>query len=1156
MMIYTRYLSAITVAVRSALVAIALPAIAGLWATPAQAMSTDNYAASSRLASGRWVKISVPESGVYALRAATLRQMGFSNPAAVRVYGYGGTVIPETLTANNYIDDLPMAPMTIGDDGSIVFYAVGPESWTVTAQGYQVGKLNIYSNLAYYFVSDTAEDIPAITETGGDTDNDAPEDTFMERVHHEQDIATPGEAGGQLVGEDFRFKPTNSFTVPMPGRVEGTDVWMQTSFVARTLSASSQLQFTVNGSQLEQISTDVIPATANDSHYHGTEGVTSHTLKDISGNSMNVEIRHVASGTVYGAWLNYLAVNYRRRLSLENDKSGALLFTTSSTNLALAYKGTAPTIWDVTDAATVRAVRHSDDNGTARWRSDFGGRRTYVAWGSSATLPVPTVEGVVANQDLHAETTVDMVIITPKNWADQARRIADMHTAESLKVRIADPEQIYNEFSSGRQDVSGLRKYLKMLYDRSADSTAHLRYVLLMARATYDNRHNTPDMKLAAPTLPAWFTTTVRETLNDTDGYGTDDFIGMLEDYTGANKGSDKISVAVGRIPVTSVNEARQYVDKLLQYNEYRTMTGWENQAMMLADDEDSGDHMRQTEKMVANMDNIPGQPLIVNKVYIDAYERRNGNYPEARQDMFSLLNDGVVWWNYVGHANNHSMTHDGQLTYNDINNMFLKRVPVLFAATCDFLRWDSNTLSGGEILMHERYGGTIATISATRPVWIYENGLYVAAMGRWLGARDANGELLRLGDIYTRAKNDIRDDKGNLVNSTNRLRFVLMGDPAMRLATPSMRVRLDSINGTPPGIDGDNPPVVAGLRQNTFSGSILGADSQLQTDFNGTVTLTVYDAETTVTTNGYGDSGIELPVDKHGGKLFAGSAKVTAGRFDAKVILPAEIADNFRPAMVNMYATADADSTGNLCRAIGVERGFYVYGTDETAEADTVPPVISEMYLNTRQFANGGTVNDSPMLIAQISDDRALNLSEAGLTGRITAILDGSTRYSNVAGYFTPAQDGSASGTINYPLSDLRPGNHTLTLRVRDAANNIAERTIDFNVVQGLPVKTFDIYCTPNPAETEAKFYVVHDRPDQLITVTVTVCNLLGHTLWTGSVTGVSDMVKSTPVTWNLCDSAGRRVQRGIYIYRVTVGVPGEGTHDSGARRLAVTGE
>ena len=67
------------------------------------------------------------------------------------------------------------------------------------------------------------------------------------------------------------------------------------------------------------------------------------------------------------------------------------------------------------------------------------------------------------------------------------------------------------------------------------------------------------------------------------------------------------------------------------------------------------------------------------------------------------------MWWSYQGHANPTSMTAEGLVTYRDINEFYLRRLPVLYAATCDFLRWDSASASGAEILYKNPNGGVIA---------------------------------------------------------------------------------------------------------------------------------------------------------------------------------------------------------------------------------------------------------------------------------------------------------------------------------------------------------------------------------------------------------------------------------------------------------------
>ena len=70
------------------------------------------YAAHSVLASGRWVKISVPSTGIYQLTGDLVKKAGFSDINKVKVYGYGGGMQPEKLMADYLAatDDLKEVP--------------------------------------------------------------------------------------------------------------------------------------------------------------------------------------------------------------------------------------------------------------------------------------------------------------------------------------------------------------------------------------------------------------------------------------------------------------------------------------------------------------------------------------------------------------------------------------------------------------------------------------------------------------------------------------------------------------------------------------------------------------------------------------------------------------------------------------------------------------------------------------------------------------------------------------------------------------------------------------------------------------------------------------------------------------------------------------
>ena len=171
---------------------------------------------------------------------------------------------------------------------------------------------------------------------------------------------------------------------------------------------------------------------------------------------------------------------------------------------------------------------------------------------------------------------------------------------------------------------------------------------------------------------------------------------------------------------------------------------------------------------------------------------------------------------------------------------------------------------------------------------------------------------------------------------------------------------------------------------------------------------------------------------------------------------------------------------------------------------------------------------------------------------------LDGGDRsYTDISDFFVPFADGTPGGTINYPLSNLAPGYHSLRLRVWDTGPNSAEATVNFSVQQEVPPVIYDVYTDCNPASERANFYISHDRPDLTMTVTVEVFDLMGRPIWQKTQTARSDMFTTMPITWDLLDSGGRRVQRGIYLYRATVSDSDSGEKTATAsRRLAVTAQ
>lgn len=114
----------------------------------------ERYAAHSVLVHGTWAKIRVSETGIHQLTDAVVRQAGFSDPKKVKIYGYGGAMQPEKLTAEYLAatDDLQEVPTcTIG--GRRLFYAVGPVNWANETS--LVRERNPYSDYGYYFLTES-----------------------------------------------------------------------------------------------------------------------------------------------------------------------------------------------------------------------------------------------------------------------------------------------------------------------------------------------------------------------------------------------------------------------------------------------------------------------------------------------------------------------------------------------------------------------------------------------------------------------------------------------------------------------------------------------------------------------------------------------------------------------------------------------------------------------------------------------------------------------------------------------------------------------------------------------------------------------------------------------------------------------------------------
>lgn len=1087
------------------------------------ALSPDFYASSSILSEGRWAKIEISETGMQLINIALLRNLGFTDPSKVNVYGFGGRMLSENLN-EDMEDDLPLIPSIVTNQG-IVFFGHASTGWAASTNGNSVYSHinNAYSDHAYYFISDRettrpiAEDAILIN-----SDSATPITIFTERLVHEQDLLAPSNTGRLILGEDFRVQKKRQFSFQLPGNTG--DVKATVAFGAKTSAGTSSLTFTANGTQLTSSKTDQIASTSSSKFIS-----TTTTVKTIEnpGERLQFSIEFNNTGAITTAALDYIEIEYPRQLALVENELYFYLSPTQTSQVVLQGCNQSTLIWDITDPLNPKEIKGTLTGSTMTFNV-APGYGEFIAFNPSSVSNKATSAGLISNQDIHSQSAPGMVVICPNEYMEAARKIADIHSRyDGLDVLIVTPEQVYNEFSSGNPDVTAFRRMLKMWYDRAVlNNGEYTRYCLIMSRPTYDNKMNTALVKNAGyPRLPIWQSQSGE---TESNSYSTDDYVGMLDDNIAKafNIATAKIHTAVGRMPVKSAAEANTAVAKLENYLFNPKLGSWRNNVMVIADDQDNGIHLQQAETTIDALRSAGnGSKFIYEKLYLDAYPlvytATGASYPNVRERMFEKIAEGVAYIDYIGHANPSTWGHEGLLTWTDITSFDNTNLPFIYAATCEFMRWDADEVSGAEVLWLNPNAGVIGMICPSRSVLISANGSLNKSTSAFVFQRDSDGKPLRVGDIMVKGKNNGPSD-------SNKLRYGLIGDPAMRLPSPEYSVEVEKINGVNV-MDGEVYPELKACSTANVSGIVTDINGNLCEDFNGVLEIQLYDAEKVITTYGNGDNGVESMYNDRKTRLFKGRVNVVDGRWKATITMPSEIENNYSPALFSMYAF---DANGR--EANGACEQFYVYGFDDNAVADTEGPVISDFYLNHEAFADGDLVSPSPILSAKVSDISGINLSDAGIGHSMIISIDGKHFYNDVSMYYTPDLDDACGGNITYALSNIEPGEHTLTLTVWDNLNNSSSASLTFNVAASWLPQINTLTTDVNPATTSVNFIVSTDGNDGNTSCMIEVFDLGGKLVWSSSRDSSANTRKT--FGWNLCDSAGARVNRGIYLYRAII--------------------
>ena len=780
----------------------------------------------------------------------------------------------------------------------------------------------------------------------------------------------------------------------------------------------------------------------------------------------------------------------------------------------------------------------------------------------NGTFGTPEFVHRITNQNHHAATATDMVIIIPtsQKLLNEALRIKAMHEQhDSLRVTIVPADELYNEFSSGTPDANAYRRYMKMLYDRAETDEDMPRFLLLMGDAAWDNRMRAGE----------WSNTSVDDFLlcyesensyNHTSCYVSDDYFGLLDDNEGSNLLTDKSDLAIGRITARTASDAAIVADKIESYINNKEAAIWQNTVCMMGDDGNQNRHMEDADS-VAQLVETLHPDILVKRVMWDAFTRvssATGNrYPDVTRLIRQQMEQGALIMNYSGHGRADAISHEYVLTLPDFNITSSMRLPLWVTASCDIMPFDGQEENIGETALFNAQGGAIAFFGTTRTVYQPQNRLMNLAFTRQVLSLDEKGLMMPIGEAARRAKTELvttgiivgYQPNGQPIWSTdrseNKLQYSLLGDPALRLALPTAAIVVDSINHT--AIGDDILTLKAGTTA-TISGRVLNSDHAIDSNFNGTVNAMVRDARERIVCKMNDTSETDEPFvyNDRTSTIFNGSDSVRQGRFTFTFVVPKDIAYSDQQGIINLFAVNNTKTT----TATGRFEQLVMNGASEASGNQQGPSIYC--YLNSAAFVNGGNVNTTPYFVAELTDEDGINASGSGIGHDLQLIIDGemSKTYS-LNDYFQYDFGSYTSGKLGYSIPALDYGKHHLLFRAWDVMNNSSTAELTFNVAKGIEPVFSIVDCTPNPATTKTTFHITHDRANSPLDVIIDVFDISGRHLWSHNESGTYPDNTLT-IDWDLTTNSGSRLSTGVYLYRVQMSNEGS-SYASRAKKLIV---
>jgi len=1108
------------------------------------------FVRNSVLKKGDFYKVAIPTSGVYKLDANFFSDLGLNltdvDPTHINIYGNPGGMLPQANNAFRY-DDLLRHSLWINNVGEkkafdqddyILFYAEGPDKQIFDEiNEMYLKETNLYSDTNFYFIEidgKKANEIEVLNTWPSDTSEAS--NTFTYTYYHEKEGFNLLSSGRNWYGDKFSYpsESIKTFTLGTYSPIPEAEIKLYLKAMNReTIKVNFAIE--LDGQKLDDLPIDAATRAA-----FGNKGKENTWFKYFDSSPfaekpLTLKLTLETIGNDAEAYLDFVAVQFETAFEWQNETFHFRFLEDEILERNVYAIGQLPKeamVWKLNNPGVPQALSLKFEDNKAYFE-DLPDGSQYIAFEPSE-IPSPIYYNKVEPQNLHGLSPTQLIIITPDSLKQEALRLAEHRkNIDGISSQVVVLEQIYNEFSSGRKEVSAIRDFMRMLYE-SKNLWKEVEYLLLFGDASYDYKGIENGQENIIPIYQS------RSSLHTVHSYASDDYFGFLDRNEGTwNEGTiasnqiHRLDIGIGRLPIRNKEEAKDIVDKLIAYQSPSTLGRWRSELGFVADNGDENKHQLRSDFLASQIETA--HPVFIpDRLFVGAFPiETQGNSKTslgARKKLEEFIADGKLIIDYIGHGSEGGWTNEKILTNGQVVNWRNgHNMPLFITATCEYGRFDDwKRRSGAELGLMNPLGGPIGLLTTTRPV-VASTNFDLSRAFYDVAFKPIDNEMPRLGDIMRLTKN-------NSISGTLNRNFSLLGDPSMKLAYPENSIFITEVSGQNP----ENGRLTLG-GEVTVKGFVGKRQNRVLKQFNGILETIIYG---TPSEQKIADESGSMSFSNRETILYRGKSSVKDGFFEFQFIIPENSIGGDSTFLMSFYAgdsILNTDANGYL-NFSGKFEGENFIGIDDT------PPTV-QLYLNDLQFKPGDETNNKPIFFANISDESGINTTDENQSIKII-LDDDSTLIFNLNNYYENNLDTYQSGSIEFQLPELNTGIHFLTFEVWDTRGNKTETGLYFSVSDGLITLLENLIVHPNPSFDTVNFTFPKNSNEIGFDVQIHIYNATAEIIEVIEGSFQKNDTLPNCLIWSGENGHGFRLSSGTYFYEITI------TSQATSKKESTTGQ